>query len=57
MTVIESVVKFGLRKDKFGSFKSEERGVCEKDHKKDVIDRNGNSDNSGNGKPRVGKKK
>ncbi|MBA0664440.1 hypothetical protein Goklo_004437, partial [Gossypium klotzschianum] len=31
MTVAESVVKFGLGKDKLGSSKSEERGVCEKD--------------------------
>ncbi|MBA0755049.1 hypothetical protein Gogos_021355 [Gossypium gossypioides] len=56
MTVVESVVKLGLGKDKLGSSKSEERGVCEKDYKEDV-DGNGNSDNSGNGKPRVGKKK
>ncbi|MBA0670785.1 hypothetical protein Goklo_023977, partial [Gossypium klotzschianum] len=27
------------------------------DHKEDIVDSNGNSDNSGNGKPRVGKKK
>ncbi|MBA0798721.1 hypothetical protein Gohar_009283, partial [Gossypium harknessii] len=57
MTVVESVVKLGLRKDKLGFSKSEERGVCEKGHKKDVIDGNGNDDNNGNGKPRVGKKK
>ncbi|MFQ6631429.1 hypothetical protein Gotur_009423, partial [Gossypium turneri] len=56
MTVVESVVKLGLRKDKFGSSKLEERGVCEKDYKEDV-DGNGNDDNSGNGKSRVGKKK
>ncbi|MBA0670784.1 hypothetical protein Goklo_023977, partial [Gossypium klotzschianum] len=29
----------------------------EMDHKEDIVDSNGNSDNSGNGKPRVGKKK
>ncbi|MFQ6638203.1 hypothetical protein Gotur_012531, partial [Gossypium turneri] len=57
MTVVESMVKLGLRKDKLGSSKPEERGVCEKDHKEDVVDGNDNSDNSGNGKPRVGKKK
>ncbi|MBA0755090.1 hypothetical protein Gogos_021148 [Gossypium gossypioides] len=57
MTVVESVVKLGLRKDKLGSSKFEERGVCEKDHKEDVVDGNGNGDNSGNGKPRVKKKK
>ncbi|MBA0871050.1 hypothetical protein Goshw_020653 [Gossypium schwendimanii] len=58
MTVAESVVKFGLGKDKLGSSKSEKRGVCEKDHKKDN-DGNGNGigDNGGNGKPRVRKKK
>ncbi|MBA0767170.1 hypothetical protein Gotri_016109 [Gossypium trilobum] len=57
MAVVESVVKLGLEKDKLGSSKSEERGVCEMDHKEDVVDGNGNGDNSGNGKPRVGKKK
>ncbi|MBA0861272.1 hypothetical protein Goshw_026285 [Gossypium schwendimanii] len=51
MTVVESVVKLGLGKDKLGSSKSEKRGVCEKDHKKDV-DGNENDNNSGNGKPR-----
>ncbi|MBA0574829.1 hypothetical protein Golob_024486, partial [Gossypium lobatum] len=35
MTVVEFVVKLGLGKDKFGSSKSEERGVCEMDHKED----------------------
>ncbi|KAH1081891.1 hypothetical protein J1N35_021652 [Gossypium stocksii] len=50
MTIAESVVKLGLRKDKLGSFKSKERGVREKDYKED---NNGNdiSDNGGNGKP------
>ncbi|MBA0818496.1 hypothetical protein Gohar_021271, partial [Gossypium harknessii] len=57
MTVIESVVKLGLGKDKLGSSKSKERGVCEKDHNEDIVDGNGNGDNSGNGKPRVRKKK
>ncbi|MFQ6656409.1 hypothetical protein Gotur_026525 [Gossypium turneri] len=57
MAVVESVVKLGLGKHKLGSFKSEERGVCEMDHKEDIIDGNGNGDDSGNGKPRVGKKK
>ncbi|MBA0744610.1 hypothetical protein Gogos_007225 [Gossypium gossypioides] len=56
MTVVESVVKVGQGKDKLGSSKFEKRGVCEKDHKEDVVDGNGNDDNSGNGKPRVGKK-
>ncbi|MBA0845289.1 hypothetical protein Goarm_023272, partial [Gossypium armourianum] len=57
MMVVEFVVKLGLGKDKLGSSKSEERGVCKKDHKKDVVDGNDNDNNSGNGKPRVGKKK
>ncbi|MBA0615600.1 hypothetical protein Godav_015723, partial [Gossypium davidsonii] len=57
ITVAESVVKLGLGKDKLGSSKSEERGVCEKDHKEDVVDGNGNGDNGGNGKPRVWEKK
>ncbi|MFQ6633598.1 hypothetical protein Gotur_011839, partial [Gossypium turneri] len=57
MTVVESVVKLGLGKDKLRSSKSEERGVCEMDHKEDIVDGNGNGDNGGNGKPRVGKKK
>ncbi|MFQ6626994.1 hypothetical protein Gotur_005528 [Gossypium turneri] len=57
MTVVESVVKLGLGKGKLGSSKSEERGVCEMDHKEDIVDGNGNGDNGGNGKPRVGKKK
>ncbi|MBA0754943.1 hypothetical protein Gogos_020010 [Gossypium gossypioides] len=57
MTVVESVVKLGLGKDKLRSSKPEERGVCEKDHKEDIVDGNGNSDNNGNGKPRVAKKK
>ncbi|MBA0755778.1 hypothetical protein Gogos_021150 [Gossypium gossypioides] len=57
MTVVESVVKLGLGKDKLGSSKSEERGVGEKDHKEDIVDGDGNDDNSGNRKPRVGKKK
>ncbi|MBA0667560.1 hypothetical protein Goklo_000629 [Gossypium klotzschianum] len=38
------------------SVKSEERSVCEKDYK-EYVDGNGNDDNSGNGKPRFGKKK
>ncbi|MBA0730918.1 hypothetical protein Golax_020292, partial [Gossypium laxum] len=57
MTVVKSVVKLGLGKDKLGSSNSEERGACEKDNKEDIVDGNGNGDNSGNGKPRVGKKK
>ncbi|MFQ6649932.1 hypothetical protein Gotur_022912, partial [Gossypium turneri] len=57
MTAVESVVKLGLGKYKLGSSKSEERGLYEKDHKEDVVNGNGNDDNSGNGKPRVGKKK
>ncbi|MFQ6651478.1 hypothetical protein Gotur_023795 [Gossypium turneri] len=56
MTVVESVVKLGLGKDKLGSSKSEERG-CEMDHKEYIVDGNGNGDDGGNGKPRVGKKK
>ncbi|MBA0742253.1 hypothetical protein Gogos_015330 [Gossypium gossypioides] len=57
MMVVESVVKLGLEKDKLESSKSEERGVCEKDHKEDVVDGIGNNNNSGNGKLRVGKMK
>ncbi|MBA0725593.1 hypothetical protein Golax_022165 [Gossypium laxum] len=57
MTVVESMVKLGLGKDKLGSFKPEKRGVYEKDHNEDVVDGNGNNENSGNGKPRVRKKK
>ncbi|MBA0756318.1 hypothetical protein Gogos_020203, partial [Gossypium gossypioides] len=57
MTVIESVVKLGLGKDKLGSSKSEKRGVCEMDHKEDIVNGNGNGDNGDNRKPRVGKKK
>ncbi|MBA0798641.1 hypothetical protein Gohar_009212, partial [Gossypium harknessii] len=54
MMVVESVVKLGLGKDKIKSSKSEERGVCEKDHKEEFVDGNGNGngDNGGNGKPR-----
>ncbi|MBA0645135.1 hypothetical protein Goklo_013266 [Gossypium klotzschianum] len=57
MMVVESVVKLGLGKDKFGSSKSKERGACEKDHKEYVVHINGNDDNCGNGKPRVRKNK
>ncbi|MFQ6656075.1 hypothetical protein Gotur_026336 [Gossypium turneri] len=57
MTVVESVVKLGLGKDKFESSKFEERGVCEMDHNEDIVDGNDNGDNGGNRKPRVGKKK
>ncbi|MBA0846295.1 hypothetical protein Goarm_022562 [Gossypium armourianum] len=56
MTVVESMVKLGLGKDKLRSSKFEEKGVCETNHKEDV-DGNGNGNNSGNGKPQVGKKK
>ncbi|MBA0750841.1 hypothetical protein Gogos_002224 [Gossypium gossypioides] len=44
MMVAESVIKLGLGKDKLGSFKLEKRGVCEKDHKEDVVDGNGNGE-------------
>ncbi|KAK5802900.1 hypothetical protein PVK06_030529 [Gossypium arboreum] len=58
MKVAVSVVKLGLGKDKLGSSKSEERGVCEEDHEEDTDEHgNDNGDNCGNGKPRVGKKK
>ncbi|MBA0818524.1 hypothetical protein Gohar_003675 [Gossypium harknessii] len=57
MTVVESMVKLGLGKDKLRSSKFEERGLCETNHKEDVVDGNGNGNNSGNGKPQVGKKK
>ncbi|MBA0800983.1 hypothetical protein Gohar_011381 [Gossypium harknessii] len=56
MTVAKSMVKLGLGKDKLRFSKPEKMSVCEKDHKEDV-DGNGNGDNGGNGKPRVGKKK
>ncbi|MFQ6656070.1 hypothetical protein Gotur_026336, partial [Gossypium turneri] len=52
MTVVESVVKLGLGKDKFESSKFEERGVCEMDHNEDIVDGNDNGDNGGNRKPR-----
>ncbi|MBA0880540.1 hypothetical protein Goshw_011999, partial [Gossypium schwendimanii] len=54
---IKSLVKLGLGKDKLGSSKSDERGVCEMDYKEDSVDSNGNCNNGGNTKPRVGKKK
>ncbi|MBA0880430.1 hypothetical protein Goshw_011627 [Gossypium schwendimanii] len=54
---VESVVKLGLRKDKLRYSKFEKRGVCEMDHKEDIVDGNGNGDNGGNKKPRVEKKK
>ncbi|MBA0818162.1 hypothetical protein Gohar_021483, partial [Gossypium harknessii] len=57
MTIIESVVKLGLGKDKLESSKSEKKGVCEMDHKEDMVDGNKNGDNGGNGKPQVRKKK
>ncbi|MBA0844820.1 hypothetical protein Goarm_005759, partial [Gossypium armourianum] len=57
MTVVESMIKLGLGKDKLESFKSEERGVYEMNHKENVVDDNGNNDDSGNRKPRVEKKK
>ncbi|MBA0863798.1 hypothetical protein Goshw_025931, partial [Gossypium schwendimanii] len=56
MTVVESVVKLGLGKDKLGFSKSEENSACEKDHKEDN-DGNDIGDNGGNGKLLVGKKK
>ncbi|MBA0759701.1 hypothetical protein Gotri_022543 [Gossypium trilobum] len=57
MTIVKSVVKLGLGKDKLGPSKCEERGVCENDHKEDVVDGNSNGKNGGNGKPRVRNKK
>ncbi|MFQ6655905.1 hypothetical protein Gotur_026245 [Gossypium turneri] len=57
MTVVESVVKIGLEKDKLRTSKSEKRGVCEKNHKEYVVNGNGNDNNCGNRKPQVGKKK
>ncbi|KAK5820473.1 hypothetical protein PVK06_025520 [Gossypium arboreum] len=58
MTVAVSVVKLGLGKDKLGSSKSKESGVRKGNHKKDTNEYgNGNGNNCGNGKPRVGKKK
>ncbi|KAK5831714.1 hypothetical protein PVK06_015513 [Gossypium arboreum] len=57
MTVAESVVKLGLGKDKLGSSKFEEKNVCKGNHKEDKDDGNGNGDNGGNRKLRVGKKK
>ncbi|KAH1063816.1 hypothetical protein J1N35_028803 [Gossypium stocksii] len=50
MMVVESVVKLGLRKNKFGSSKSKERGICKKDQKEDIDD-NSNNNNDGNVKP------
>ncbi|MBA0786442.1 hypothetical protein Gotri_026742 [Gossypium trilobum] len=43
MTVVESVVKIGLGKDKLRSSKFEERGICEKNHKEYVVNGNGNT--------------
>ncbi|KAH1038365.1 hypothetical protein J1N35_040108 [Gossypium stocksii] len=43
MTVAEPMVKLGLGKDKLESSKSEDKGVCEKNHKED-------DDGNGNGK-------
>ncbi|MFQ6666460.1 hypothetical protein Gotur_032799, partial [Gossypium turneri] len=57
ITIVESVVELGLGKDKLGSSKCEEKGVCENEHKEDVVDGNGNGENGGNGKPRVRNKK
>ncbi|MBA0629273.1 hypothetical protein Godav_023856 [Gossypium davidsonii] len=57
MTIVESMVKLGLGKDKLGCSKSEKKGVCEMDHKEDMVDGNDNGDSSGNGKPQVSKKK
>ncbi|KAK5775793.1 hypothetical protein PVK06_043734 [Gossypium arboreum] len=58
MKVAVSLVKLGLGKDKLGSSKFEERAVYEGNHKEDTDEYgNGNGDNCGNGKPRVGKKK
>ncbi|KAK8276572.1 hypothetical protein V6Z12_D10G208100 [Gossypium hirsutum] len=57
MTIVESVVKLGLGRDKLGSSKSERNGVCEMDHKEYMVDDNDNGDSSGNGKPQVRKKK
>ncbi|MBA0646104.1 hypothetical protein Goklo_014096 [Gossypium klotzschianum] len=49
MTIVKSVVKLGLKKEKLRSSKSEERGICEKNHKEDVIDGKDNGENSGLG--------
>ncbi|KHG07100.1 hypothetical protein F383_33526 [Gossypium arboreum] len=57
MTVAESVVKLGLGKDKLGSSKSKEKGVCEGNHKEDNKDGNYNGNNGGNRKPRKCPKK
>ncbi|MBA0880952.1 hypothetical protein Goshw_022460 [Gossypium schwendimanii] len=54
---VKPVVKLGLGKDKLGSSKFEEMGICEMDHKEDIVDGNGNGDDGGNEKPRVEKKK
>ncbi|MBA0775480.1 hypothetical protein Gotri_010624, partial [Gossypium trilobum] len=52
MMVVESVVKLSLGKDKLGSSNFEEKCVCKRDHKEDVVDGNDNDDNGGNGKLR-----
>ncbi|MBA0853405.1 hypothetical protein Goshw_017053 [Gossypium schwendimanii] len=54
MMVAASMVKLGLGKDKLRSSKSEERGVCEKDHKEDNVG-NGIDDSGGVSKPRFRK--
>ncbi|MBA0671702.1 hypothetical protein Goklo_029267, partial [Gossypium klotzschianum] len=47
ITVVEPVVKLGLRKDKLGSSKFEEMSVCEMGHNEDIADGNGNGDDGG----------
>ncbi|KAH1055489.1 hypothetical protein J1N35_033554 [Gossypium stocksii] len=51
ITVVESMVKLGVGKDKLGSSKSEERDVRKENHKEGKDNDNGNSDNGGNRKP------
>ncbi|KAH1106686.1 hypothetical protein J1N35_010454 [Gossypium stocksii] len=56
ITVVKSMVKLSLKKEKLESSKSEEKGLYERNHKKDNNScSNGNY--CGNGKPQLGKKK
>ncbi|KAH1108004.1 hypothetical protein J1N35_011772 [Gossypium stocksii] len=54
MTVVESVVKLGVGKDKLKSSKSKERAICQGNHEEDSG--NGYDNDDGNGKPRVRRK-
>ncbi|MBA0707054.1 hypothetical protein Golax_019135 [Gossypium laxum] len=50
MTVVESMVKLSLGKDKLETSKSKEMGICEGNQRKND-DGSGNGNDGGNGKP------